>query len=119
VPLKLLLKELVESVNGATGALLLASDGEAVAWHAHDSGERLRLRGAYIAVAMQGSRALALQARLNPGCLIVHYDGASFIARAVERDCFLIIELKAAANIGPAVYHIQPMAARIHRELDL
>jgi len=119
VPLKALLKELIESVAGATGALLLASDGEAVAWYAHDSGERLRLRGAYIAVAMQGSRALALRVRLNPDCLIVHYDGASFVAREVERDCFLILELNASANLGLAVYHIQPMAVRIHLELGL
>ena len=119
MPLKLLLKELVESVAGATGALLLASDGETVESYAHDSGERLQLRGAYIAVAMQGGRALALRARLNPGCLIMRYDGASFIAREVERDCFLVIELNASANVGLAVYHIQPMAARIHRELGL
>lgn len=119
MPLKRLLKELVDSVTGATGALLLAGDGETIAWYAHDNGERLRLRGAYVAVAMQGSRALTLRARLNLGCLIVRYAGASFVAREVERDCFLVMELHAAANIGLAVYHLQPMAARIHRELGL
>ena len=119
MPLKALLKELVESVAGATGALLLASDGEAIEWYANDNGERLRLRGAYVAVAMQGSRALALRARINPGCLIVRYDGASFVAREVERDCSLVIELNASASVGLAVYHAQSMAARIHRELEL
>jgi predicted regulator of Ras-like GTPase activity (Roadblock/LC7/MglB family) len=119
VPLKLLLKELVDTVAGAAGAMLLASDGEAIEWYACDNGERLRLRGAYVAVMMQRTRSLALQVRLTAGCLIVCYEGASFVAREIERDCFLVLELNASANVGLAVHRIQPMAARIYRELGL
>ena len=119
MPLKLLLKELVDAVAGATGAMLLASDGEVIEWYASDNGERLRLRGAYVAVLVQSSRALALRTRLTADCFIVCYQGASFVAREVERDCFLVLELNASANVGPAVYHVEPMAARIYRELEL
>lgn len=119
MPLKFLLKELIDTVAGATGAMLLASDGEAIEWYACDSGERLRLRGAYIAVVMQSSRTLALRTRLTAGCLIICYEGASFVVREVERDCFLVLELNASANVGLAVYHVEPMAARIYHELGL
>ena len=119
MPLNLLLKELVDTDAGASGAMLLASDGEAIEWYACDNSERLRLRGAYLAAMMKRSRSLALQVRLTAGCLIVCYEGASFVAREVERDCFLVLELNASANVGLAVHRILPMATRIYRELGL
>jgi len=44
-----LLNELVSSVEGATGAIIVAVDGEAVGWGVSSFSERLRLRGAYAA----------------------------------------------------------------------
>lgn len=40
---------------GATGAIVLAGDGEAVAWCSTE-GERLRLRGAYAGVLLQSCK---------------------------------------------------------------
>jgi predicted regulator of Ras-like GTPase activity (Roadblock/LC7/MglB family) len=117
VPFKALLKELVSSVEGATGAIFLASDGEAVQWYSGDDGERLQLRGAYITVALQGCRGSADRLMLRGiRRLVLEYDGASFIVEELDRGYFLLLELDSSANIGQAIYRIQPVVARLRRE---
>jgi predicted regulator of Ras-like GTPase activity (Roadblock/LC7/MglB family) len=118
VPFKTLLKELVSSVEGATGAIFLASDGEAVQWYSNDDGERLQLRGAYITVALRGCRALA--DRLTPGSirhLVLEYDSATFIVQELDRGYFVVLELDSSANIGQALYRTQPVVAHLCREI--
>jgi predicted regulator of Ras-like GTPase activity (Roadblock/LC7/MglB family) len=114
------LKQLVASVEGASGAVLIESAGEAVQWYAVDESqaERLRLRSAYVAVVLQNSRAIA--ARIEAGraaYLVLQYDGVSFIAQVVERDYFVVVELCSSVNIGQAIYRLQPVIDRLRREL--
>lgn len=121
MPFRDLLKQLVASVEGASGAVLLESAGEAVQWHAVDErqAERLRLRSAYVGVVLQNSRALATRAEAGRALyLVLQYDGASFIAQMVERDYFLVIELCPLANIGQALYRLQPMIDSLRHALD-
>ena len=118
VPFKALLKELVASVQGASGAMLLEADGEAVQWYTETEVERLRLRGAYIAMVLRGGSAATARANLgDTGCTILQYDGASFLGQQVERDYFLVLELDSSANMGQAIHRIQPAVASIRREL--
>lgn len=115
-----LLKQLVKSIEGASGAILLESAGEAIEWHSTDASqaERLRLRGAYVAVALQNSRALVPRTGLGEaGYLVMQYEGASFIAQAVERDYFIVVELRASANIGQALFRLQPLLDGLRRAL--
>jgi predicted regulator of Ras-like GTPase activity (Roadblock/LC7/MglB family) len=114
------LKQLVADVEGASGAVLIESAGEAVQWYAVDESqvERLRLRSAYVAVVLQNSRAIA--ARIEAGraaYLVLQYDDVSFIAQVVERDYFVVVELRSSVNIGQAIYHLQPIIDRLRREL--
>ncbi|MGA9771308.1 MAG: hypothetical protein WBV94_19900 [Blastocatellia bacterium] len=119
VPFKVLLKELVASVQGASGAMLLEGDGEAVQWYTETDVERLRLRGAYIAMVLRGGSLATALARLgDTGCTILQYDGASFLGQQVERDYFLVIELDSSANVGQAIHRIQPAVTTIRRELS-
>lgn len=118
VPFKALLKELVLSVEGATGAIFLASDGEPVQWYSEDGGERLQLRSAYIMVALQSCRTFADHLMLGDiHRLVVEYEGASFIVQELDRGYFVLLELRPSANIGQAVYRIQPVVARLRREI--
>ena len=120
MPFQKLLKQLVDGVEGASGAILLESAGEAVQWYAVDErmAERLRLRSAYVAVMLQNSRALA--ARTDAGevaHLVLQYDGVSFIAQAIERDYFIVLELYAWANVGQAIYRLQTAIEGLRRAL--
>jgi predicted regulator of Ras-like GTPase activity (Roadblock/LC7/MglB family) len=118
VPFASLLKELVSSVEGADGAIFLDSDGEAVQWFAAASGERLRLRAAYVSVMLRACRASA--ARLNIGnisSVILEYEGARFVVEELDRGYLLLLELGPSANIGQAIHRIQPAVASLRREL--
>lgn len=118
MPFKALLKELVSSVEGATGAIFLDSEGEAVQWYSDQDDERLQLRGAYIMVALRGFRDSA--ARLMLGSiryLVLEYESASFIVQEIDRGYFVVLELESSANIGQAIYRTQPVVARLRREI--
>jgi len=121
VPFRELLKQLVESVEGASGAILLESAGEAVQWHSTDESqsERLRLRSAYVAVVLQNSRALAARTLMGEGSrLVMQYDGASFIVQMIERDYFVVLELSLWANVAEAIYRLQPTVERLRHALN-
>jgi len=115
-----LLNELVSSVDGATGAIIVAADGEAVQWGAAEGSERLRLRGAYVAFVMQTFRAAAARAGLGRlHHLVVEYNGATVIAQKIDDDCSVVLELKANASVGRAVYRMQTVAARLRDEITV
>ena len=118
VPFKVLLKELVASVQGASGAMLLEGDGEAVQWYTETDVERFRLRGAYIVMLLRGGSRATARANLGgTGCTILQYDGASFLGQQVEDGYFLVIELDSSANLQQAIHRVRPALATIRREL--
>ena len=115
-----LLNELVSSVEGATGAIIVAVDGEAVGWGASSLSERLRLRGAYAAFVMQSFRAAARRAgfgRLK--YLVVEYNGATLVAQEIDNDCSVVLELNGTANVGRAVFRVQAAAAGLRDQITL
>jgi predicted regulator of Ras-like GTPase activity (Roadblock/LC7/MglB family) len=121
VPFQKLLKQLVDGVEGASGAILLESAGEAVQWHAVDErlSERLRLRSAYVAVVLQNGQALAARTEAGEVAhLVLQYDGASFIAQAVERDYSIVLELYPWANVGQAIYRLQTAIEGLRHALE-
>lgn len=120
VPFRSLLKQLVESVEGASGAVLLESAGEAVQWHSADErqAERLRLRSAYVALVLQNSRAIAARAALGEAAqLVMQYEGVRFIAQVIERDYFVVLELSPSANVGQALHRLQTTSDALRRAL--
>ena len=113
-----ILSKLVSDVEGATGAIILAADGEAVQWHAKTDGEQLRLRGAYVAVTVQTYRESIARKELGAmRGLVLEYEGSGFVAREIDHDCFIAIELDAAANIGEAMFRLGPAATKLRNEL--
>lgn len=112
------LSKLVSDIDGATGAIILAADGEAVQWHGTAGAERLRLRGAYVAVAVKSYRESPAFKKLGAlRGLVLEYEGSSFVAEEIDKDCFVAIELAASANIGEAIFRLRPAAMRLRREL--
>ena len=108
MPFTNLLQQLVSSVEGATGALVVEADGEAVQWYAPAGAERLRLRCAYVVHVLQSCRAAS--ARLNlaeTGCLTISYEGATFVAQEVSPGYYLLLEIGSSVNIAPAVYRFK------------
>jgi predicted regulator of Ras-like GTPase activity (Roadblock/LC7/MglB family) len=118
VSLEALLNELVSKVEGATGAIVLEADGEAVQWCDATDNERLRLRGAYVAVVLRSCVAAAARANLaGLSCLVVEYEGSSFVAQEIDRDCFVLLELGASANIGEAMFRLKRTIEELRCEI--
>lgn len=119
MPFKALLKELVSSVEGARGAIFLASDGEAVQWYSDDDGERLQLRAAYITVTLQGCRSSAERLMLGgTSYLVLEYESARFIVQQLGGGYCVMLELDSSANVGQAIYRTQPVVAHLRREIS-
>lgn len=113
-----ILIKLVSSVEGASGAILFDSDGEAVLWHARGDPERLRLRAAYLAVLAQGCRAALSRLSLGPiNSLIVEYETSLFVLSDVGGGCCFALELEPGANLAQALRRIKPAAERLRREI--
>jgi predicted regulator of Ras-like GTPase activity (Roadblock/LC7/MglB family) len=114
-----LLNELVSSVDGATGAILVAVDGEAIQWGSSQQSDRLRLRSAYVAVVMRAFRGAAARAGLGrPKHLVVKYNGATLIAQEIGDDCSVVVELNANVSVGRTLYQMEPVAAKLRREIS-
>lgn len=115
-----LLKKLVAQVKGATGAIVLEADGEAVQWHTTTDSDRLRLRSAYVAVVLKASQAPASREALGDlRSLLLKYDCSCLVAREIESDCFVVLELGPSANIGQALFHLDPIVKELRGEIAL
>lgn len=113
-----LLKKLVAQVEGATGAIILEADGEAVRWYAVVDSDRLRLRGAYVAVVLKACRATASSAeRGDTRSLLLKYDRSCLVVREIDRDCFVVLELGPSANIGQALFRLEPIVTDLRGEI--
>lgn len=113
-----ILKELISDLEGASGAILFDSEGEAILWHGRSDPERLRLRAAYLAVLAQSCR-VALS-RLDLGSLnhiIVEYKASLFVLSDVGEGCCFALELEPKANLAHAIKCIKLAADRIKREI--
>ncbi len=118
MPFKATLKELVQSVDGAEGAIVVEADGEGVQWFPENSPDRLRLRAAYVALSAESWREsienLKLQ-KTEP--MVIEYQGASFLAEDLGGGYFLILELNASANIAQAMDKIQSAGEIMRKEV--
>lgn len=113
-----LLKKLVAQVEGATGAIVLEADGEAVQWYTIADSDRLRLRSAYVAVVVKASQAAASRSALGElKSLLFKYDSCCLLVREIESDCFVVLELGPSANIGQALFRLEPIIRELRGEI--
>jgi predicted regulator of Ras-like GTPase activity (Roadblock/LC7/MglB family) len=118
VAVESLLNELIATVEGATGAIIVAGDGEAIQWCATSEVERLRLRGAYIAVVMHTFRTAASRASLGTlKHFVVNYDGASLVAYEIDDDCCVVLELRPREVLGRVIYQLREAAKKLRDEI--
>ena len=99
--------------------LVIAADGEAVAWHSVEDSDRLKLRGAYIAVTIGSCITSAKEFAVGSiEHLYIGYEGASFLAHQIGGGYFVVLELDSSANVGEALHRMKPFAEELRIELD-
>ena len=118
MPFTAILKELVENVAGAEGAIFLEADGEAVQWFSKSDGDLLKLRAAYVALTARLCKEVVRQVNLtSKGAMLIAYDGASFLVNELENGYMIMLEMQPLANVGQAIYKIKSTSERLQKEL--
>jgi predicted regulator of Ras-like GTPase activity (Roadblock/LC7/MglB family) len=118
LPFTAILKELVENVDGAEGAIFLEADGEAVQWFAKGDAELLKLKAAYVALTTNLCRDVSQTANLTTqGTMLIAYEGASFLVNELTNGYMVMLEMQPMANIGQAMHRIKTTTAKLQREL--
>jgi predicted regulator of Ras-like GTPase activity (Roadblock/LC7/MglB family) len=118
LPFTAILKELVEQVDGAEGAIFLEADGEAVQWFSKSDVDLLKLRAAYIALTARLCRDIIRRVDLTTkGTMLIAYEGANFLVFELENGYMIMLEMKPLANVGQAIYKIKATSEKLKKEL--
>ncbi|HET7292657.1 MAG TPA: roadblock/LC7 domain-containing protein [Vicinamibacteria bacterium] len=112
-----LLDRLVDSVNGAQGAVLMDATGEVV-FEAGDGAERHRLIGAYQGIALM--RLRDADERFDIGGVrhvYSRYRDGQVILRPLKDGYYLVLSLAPGANVGQALFRSAQTRERLDAEL--
>lgn len=125
--LTLPLADLVTKVDGAFGAILADSDGEAVTIYAlpdqigescYMGDERIKLIGAYQIITLRACSKLAQQFKTGDVThLVCHYDTATILIRALKNDYALMLAMQTSSNIGQGMFYLDQTAEVISQDL--
>ncbi len=118
MPFQSILKNLVESVPGAIGAILVDWEGEAVQEYSHGTPYDIRFIGAHNGVVLSRLRD---SHRDNQGGAIEHVEISSeqqhLLTGVVDPDYSLVLQVKRPAAMACARYHFTDALQRIRRVL--
>lgn len=117
MPYQEILDELVRSVPGAEGALLLDSEGEVIV-QAGARDYRHRLIGAYQGIALAVARRIGRRHGAGEvAALTCRYSGAAVVVRPLKDGYYFVLALARGARLAEAERRSESARGRIDREL--
>ena len=117
MPYLAILEELVHSVRGAEGALLLDSEGEVVV-QAGARDHRHRLIGAYQGIALSVARRIGRRHGAGEvASLTCRYAAASLVLRPLKDGYFFVLALGPGGLVADAERRSDGVRARLDEEL--
>jgi len=118
VPFKTILKTLVESVPGATGAILADWEGEAVEQYCLFDDYELKLIAAHEGIVLERIReAHAFQPGMKPEDVVISTCTLHILAGVIGPDYSLVMTLDREAIIGKALYNFRRAISRLEKEI--
>jgi predicted regulator of Ras-like GTPase activity (Roadblock/LC7/MglB family) len=119
VPFKDILRELVESTPGATGAILTDWEGEAVECHALSGDEfDLKILGAHQNIILNRLREIRHDKTAQVlSEAVITTDLQRIVIGAVGKDYSLVMTLERRALLGRAIYRMQRSARLLEKEI--
>jgi predicted regulator of Ras-like GTPase activity (Roadblock/LC7/MglB family) len=111
------LNGLCQSLRGARGALLLDAGGEVVV-EVDRGDERLRLIGAYQAIALGAATRTA--ARYGAGAIdhvVTRYSWGTIILRPLNEGYFMVLALEPGARVALALHRSLEARERLNAEI--
>ena len=117
MPYQTLLEELVRSVPGADGALMLDTTGEVVV-EAGARDDRHRLIAAYQGITLLIAQKTSTRyAAGEISQIVCRYTGGSLILRTLKDGYYLVMSLQPDAPLARAVHHSALIQARMNAAL--
>jgi predicted regulator of Ras-like GTPase activity (Roadblock/LC7/MglB family) len=117
MPYQRILDDLVRSVPGASGALLLDSEGEVV-FQAGARDYRHKLIGAYQGIALAIARRSARRHGMGEvASLTCRYAGASVVLRPLKDGYYVVLSLEPGSHVSVAERVSESVRLRLDREL--
>lgn len=118
MPFKTILRELVESVPGATGAILADWEGEAVVQYCLYDDYELKVIAAHEGIIL--SRMKEVHAHFPVGELndaVITTDTRHIVTGAIGPDYSLVMTLDRGAVVGRALYRFRNSVQRLEKEI--
>lgn len=117
MPYRSLLNELISSVGGAEGALLLDETGELVV-ETGEPHEGRRLIGAYQGIALATAQRIVARYPLGAlGFITGRYRWGSLVLRPLRDGYYLVLALAPDASVGLAVHRSGLIRDRLNQAL--
>jgi predicted regulator of Ras-like GTPase activity (Roadblock/LC7/MglB family) len=119
VPFKLIVQELVQSTAGATGAILIDWEGEAVEFYSPVASEfDIKILGAHQNIVFSRIREIRQRVSLqNVGNVVITTDQQHCILGAVGDDYTLVTVLERNALVGRALVNVQRTVRLLEKEI--
>lgn len=119
MPFKAILRELVESTPGASGAILTDWEGEAVEWHTVSGDEfDLKILGAHQNIILNRLREIQQENPLqNLREAVITTDLQRIVIGAVGKDYSLVMTLERRALLGRAIFRMQSSTRLLEKEI--
>jgi predicted regulator of Ras-like GTPase activity (Roadblock/LC7/MglB family) len=116
---KELLRELVSSVDGAVGAVIMGMDGISIEEYCEQVDLDLQLIGIeFSAVVKDMSRASLSMEAGQVGEIMMVTDKRNMIIRNINKDYFLTLVLNAAGNLGKGRFKLRMLIPKLAGEFE-
>jgi predicted regulator of Ras-like GTPase activity (Roadblock/LC7/MglB family) len=111
------IKKLVEKIPGATGCIMVDSNGEEVVVYAKDDEYQMKLLGAHMVPIHK--RLEAISNRIESGDyseILVRTDNYYIITSSIENENYLILRLSPTPAITPSILNLKQAVRDIIEE---
>jgi len=118
VPFKTILKDLLDSVSGATGAILADWEGEAVEQECLYDVFDLKVTGAHKGILLNLMKDA--HRKMDAGELrhtVISTEKQHYLTGPIGADYFLVMTLDRTAVVGQAIRHFQAAIDRMYKEI--
>jgi len=115
---EVILKELVEKVPGAVGAILVDWEGEAVMEHCHCESYEMRFIAAHEGIIL--TRLKDMQSVENVGAVenvAVTTSEWHLISGCIDRDYSLVMKVGRSCPVALALHHFQQAISELKKEI--
>lgn len=118
MPFAAILKNLVDAIPGASGAILADWEGEAVAHYCLFDEYELKVIGAHKGIILNHMKDL--HSKLSIGDLqetVIRTGEQQFVIGTIGSDYSLVITMNGRAVVGCALYHLRQAVKLLEKEI--